>query len=120
MNVATYKVGGETFLVYASADDGPKVYEPVGRTDVPRALASHQGAALVDGNVVWVEYEDGLFQAYHDWMGKTSMPTWTPRDVLKHPATLLKRVWAADTPRPQRLADGGFTSLVEPGKEGGR
>lgn len=93
MNVAEYAIGGGRVYVYATPEGEPKVYRPVGETDVPRSLVVHDGPALVDGHIVYVEYDGTLFDAYGDWIPKSSLPTWTPRDKLGEPAVLLERVY---------------------------
>lgn len=91
-DVEAFDLDGGRYYIYDAPEVGPKLYRAVRTTDIPRVLATHDGVVLYENRVLRVEYEGRLFEAYHDWMGKSSAPTWTPDDVLAEPAVLLERV----------------------------
>lgn len=78
MDTREYNIDGQTVYVYAAPEKPPEVYVPVGETDNPRAMASHDGPILDDGALLEAVWDDGLVEFYHPWQGNVGRMT--PRE----------------------------------------
>lgn len=76
--VRPYSINGRRYYVHSLPEELPRMYESVSETDNPRAMASHSGPVLLDGEIVHVEPDGELFVAYRGWTGRREH--YTPDD----------------------------------------
>lgn len=71
-----YELEGNQYVLDTSGDEPhPRLFRCAGETKNLRTMAVHDGPVFLHEDVLYMEYEDGIYVAYHHWAGQQFMAT---------------------------------------------